>query len=107
MIVAGIHSMLALRTGIEELALSDDEAEKLARAAREVASFYAVLGTLSPEAAAWLNLGQTAAFIYGPRVVAGVLRKKNDAREAAEPEIVIPTAGMFHNPPGPQASVLQ
>lgn len=75
--------MLHSFTGIEELELEKQEAEKMAAALKGVADQYDVKPT--EKTLAWTNLITTSAMIYGTRVFAFRLRKKAE-KDAGPPK---------------------
>lgn len=81
------HEMLAALTGIPELLLSQEEAEKMGGAVHDVEVLYGELPYISPEVRAWTNLALTSVLIYWPRYV--VIRKR-EREEAARDIDVTP-----------------
>lgn len=77
------HEMLAALTGIPELLLSQEEAQKMGEAVHDVEVLYGELPYISPEVRAWTNLALTSVLIYWPRYV--VIRKRE--REEAKRDI--------------------
>src|SRR5258708_4631658 len=75
--------MLAALTGITELLLSQEEAQKMGEAVHDVEVLYGELPYISPEVRAWTNLALTSVLIYWPRYV--VIRKRE--REEAKRDI--------------------
>jgi hypothetical protein len=82
-IILTAHAGLASAINVPMLAISHDEAERLAKAIANVAELYD-LPVLSPEAQAWANLVVAAGSIYGPRVLAATMTKKTAAQPAPE-----------------------
>lgn len=76
---------------IPELALPQEEADKLASAIDRVNSFYDI-GLFSEKTAAWIHLVATAGSIYGPRFYAAAVRMK--AQKHAEQLAVRPDFGV-------------
>jgi hypothetical protein len=70
--------MCASFLSVEELAITEDEAKKLATAINAVAELYEI-GALGQKTAAWVNLTVTCGGIYGPRLVAHNLKRKRPA----------------------------
>lgn len=60
--------MLAVATGINELALTDVETNSLAKSVVELQKYYPM--HVSGKALAWTNLAMVAGSIYGTRAVA-------------------------------------
>ena len=75
-----VHLGLAKVTGIEEIALTAEESQKLGAAIARVQSFYPNT-VMSGEVMAWGGLIITAGTLYAPRYMAFKLRM---AKEAAE-----------------------
>lgn len=73
------HQMLAMHLKVEELALDETEAEKLATCINDVASHYDT-PLLDEKTWAWLHLGFAAATIYGPRIIV-ITGKKNQPKK--------------------------
>jgi len=71
-----VHNSASMLLKIEELALENEEAEKLSKAIEDLAKFYPV--AIDPKKLAWANLGITAAQIYGLRIMAYRLRMANE-----------------------------
>jgi hypothetical protein len=94
-LLLSIHLALGAVTKIEELKLDEDEAERLGKAvARVNEEFGGVI--LSPKQTAVINLLTCGCGIYGPRIMAFGLRKKNEAEAAKRgPQIIdaIPIVG--------------
>jgi hypothetical protein len=63
-----IHGMLAAATGIEQLALANEESQALAKSVANLQQFYPM--RVSAKALAWTNLAMVAGNIYGSRAVA-------------------------------------
>ena len=75
--------MLAKMAKVPELELDKAEANLLAQAAAKVAEHYDFLGgALSERTAAWLGLGQAAALVYGPRIIARRASSKKPVSDA-------------------------
>lgn len=79
--------MLANMSGVEELLLSNEEAEQLADAAKRVEALYRA-DWLSEEAAAWINLVMVAGSVYGPRYIA--IRARQRREESKGPITIEP-----------------
>ena len=67
-LLLSIHTMLALSTGLEELAIEPNEAHTLAEAAAELASYYKI--KLDGKNGAMLGMVMAIGAVYGPRAVA-------------------------------------
>lgn len=78
-ILYGIHDALATISKTPELKLSDDESNRIASAAADVAKHYNI--EADPKIIAWVGLGGTCIAIYGPRMYMISERK---AKEVAE-----------------------
>lgn len=65
-----------------ELLLDDAEAKQVSNAIGEVAKHYSV--NVDPKTLAWLNLGWAVSCVYGSRVVAIGMRKRNEAKAEKE-----------------------
>lgn len=81
-VLAFAHSSAALTLKLPALALSDEEARKLARAVAELAAQYEI--AVSARLMAWLQLLGVSAAIYGPRAVA-IMAAKSMTRAAPSP----------------------
>lgn len=82
----GLHVMLAGATGVEELAITDDEGASFMAAAGKVARHYSV--TTTQKTMDWIAFFGVAAAIYAPRVVALSRAKsatKKDDAPASQP----------------------
>lgn len=75
------HAFLASATGVDELAIETDDAEKLANATANVMRHYDV-SAVSPKAQDFINLAMVAGMVYGTRLGAWRLRKATERREA-------------------------
>lgn len=77
-VLFSIHGMLAASLSLPDLAISEAEANNLAKAVVEVQRHYPN-SVFSPKVAAWLNLGMIAGAMYGPRVynIRATLRQRN------------------------------
>lgn len=73
--IQGIHGMIALMTGLPEVAVSDMESKMLATAMSDMSREYGL--EVSGKTAATIQLVGTAAIIYMPRV--GAIKAKIDA----------------------------
>ena len=80
--ISTLHKLLAGLSQVPELQLAPQEADALAEALLEVAGTMQV--NISPRAAAWIGLGTTAAFIYGPRIPAIAARKRARKQQQAQ-----------------------
>lgn len=92
------HEMLAALTGIPELLLSQEEAQKMGEAVHDVEVLYGELPYISPEVRAWTNLALTSVLIYWPRYV--VIKKRG--QEEAKRDIDVtpirpPSSGVAPN----------
>jgi hypothetical protein len=72
------HVLMAALLGCEELLLTPEEAEKLAKSIARVEALYSPKW-LSEETKAWIGLATACGSIYGPRVMA-VYKRTRDAR---------------------------
>lgn len=72
--ILGIHTALAAITKIPEIALSEPEAETLAKAMANVAQYYPV--AIDAKTQAWMALVMTAGTMYAPRFIAYTVRTK-------------------------------
>lgn len=79
-LISGVHNLAAFATRTESLNLSDDEAEKLARALKNLQQYYPHVD-LPGVVLAWCGLGVACTQVYGSRIAAwGITRaKKPDA----------------------------
>lgn len=84
MILLSAHNMLAGLTKIPELQMDKAESDMLAKGIAGVAEHYETVA-MSPKTAAWVNLGQIAAMVYGPRIFAGMARKRASKPQRAAP----------------------
>jgi hypothetical protein len=75
--------MLAALCDVEELRLDPSEAARLSDAIREVQKHYAY--TMDPRKVALLNLGATAIGIYGSRVMAYALKRRQAGKLTVMP----------------------
>jgi hypothetical protein len=73
-ILLSVHMILANLTEIKELALTEDEAKKMADAIERVAMLYDV--SASEKTIAWTNLAMCFGGIYGTRAFAYNIRRK-------------------------------
>lgn len=76
-----MHGMAAAALNAPELMLDEKEAKQIATATAEVARHYNV--SVDPKTLAWMQFGWAVSCVYGPRVVAIVMRKKSE-KEAAK-----------------------
>ena len=74
------HDMLSALTGIPELLLAQEEADKMGDAIADVQSLYPDVGFISPEIAAWSRLAMVGVVVYWPRIV--LIRKRLKEEEA-------------------------
>lgn len=77
-----IHGMLAMATGVQQLALNETEAGTLAKAVCEVQQFYPT--HISAKSLAWANLIMVGGSIYGTRAVA--IWAESQAKQNAAPQ---------------------
>lgn len=80
--IFSIHQMGAMILATPELELDQAEADRLAKAAGEVAKHYAV--AVDPKKLAWANLIGTLGFLYVPRIIAARARHKRLAAAGAQ-----------------------
>lgn len=73
-----VHFMLAERTGIQQIKLTEQESLLLATKLSAVQSFYNV--NISPKTKAVIELSIAAATIYGPRVASYVIEQREAAK---------------------------
>jgi hypothetical protein len=87
-----MHAMAAGAFDTPELALDDDEAKQIANATAEVAKHYSV--NIDPKTLAWMNFGWAVSCVYGSRVVAITMRRRNEkeAAKKAKQNFASPTA---------------
>ena len=83
--LAGMHQMVAMMTGLPELAMSEEEGTMLADAIVNVAEQYDL--AIDGKTGAALQLAMTAAMIYGPRALA-IRARAQMAKQAAEQNVV-------------------
>lgn len=86
--LVGVHSLVAMITGIPEVQLHLQEAEQLASAISNVCDEYGL--SISGKTGAALQLAAAAAMIYGPRAL--VISSKIAAAKAAAARDVTPNA---------------
>lgn len=84
MILLSAHNMLAGMTKIPELAMDKGESDALAKGIANVAKHYDVVA-MSEKTAAWVNLGQIAAMVYGPRFYTAFSRRKENRPKRQTP----------------------
>lgn len=75
----GLHGMLAAVTRVEELELSQEEANKLAKATTMVARHYNV--EVAAKTTDWIHLAMVAGGVYAPRLMAARLRMSMERSE--------------------------
>ena len=75
----GGHAFVAFATGLEEIALDEDEAIKLSSASTELAAQYGV--EINPKTQAWLRFAGAVSKVYGTRAMAIFAREKEDKKE--------------------------
>jgi hypothetical protein len=79
----GVHKIAALFLKNPTVAISTDEAKKLALAVKNLSKHYNL--TISPVIMAWMQLAAVSATIYGPRIAINVAAKKQlKQKQAAE-----------------------
>jgi hypothetical protein len=86
-LLLSIHLALSIKLAAPEFELTPDEAERLAKAAQEVARHYPLIA--SPKAQAWAQLGLVAGMIYVPRGIAVWDRRRTESggiSDAARPQ---------------------
>lgn len=76
-----IHGMLAAVTGMDQLALTTDESDSLAKSVVTLQQFYPM--RVSAKAVAWTNFAMVAGNIYGSRAIAIYAEMKAKEKEAA------------------------
>ena len=77
-----IHGMLAAATGIEQLALANEESQALAKSVANLQQFYPM--RVSAKALAWTNFAMVAGNIYGSRAVSIYAEMKARDREQGQ-----------------------
>lgn len=78
--IGGFHTLLAIVTRAEELAVDEEEAIKLAEASALVARHYNV--EVAAKTTDWINLAIVAGSIYAPRIVAMRMRATENRQSA-------------------------
>lgn len=78
-ILMGIHSMAAAFLKVPELELDQVEAKALGDAVNKVQAEYKI-PILDPKTMAWINLLMVTGGVYGPRLAAHSIRKKNERK---------------------------
>lgn len=76
----GTHQLAAWLSSIDEVEISEEQAEKLAKALLTLQKFYPSVDVPAVYLA-WLNLASVAIKVYAPNVAAYKLRKSNEAHE--------------------------
>lgn len=76
-----VHMMLAERSGIKQLALTEEESKLLAVKIAQVQSVFHV--DVSPRTKAIVELGLVSATIYGPRVASYVIEQRSKPKTSA------------------------
>lgn len=76
MMLYSCHNMLAAMTQVEELQMTEDEANKIADAVAKVADQYEDVPGMSEKAAAWTNLTMVLGMAYVPRATSFAARMK-------------------------------
>lgn len=91
--LVGVHTIVAMVTGIPEMAIQPQEAESLARGITAVCDEYGL--SVDGKTGAALQLVAAAAMVYGPRAYAIYARGKatEKARAQAAPEQTAPQGG--------------
>lgn len=84
-ILFSAHAMLAGITRTPELALDQGEAKTIAEATSKVAELYDV--TADPKTIAWSNLIMTLGMVYGTRIVAINMRRKDERKKRAQSNV--------------------
>lgn len=90
----GLHAILAERTGVPELQMSDDEGKQFMLAAQNVMRHYSVETT--QKTLDWIALFGTAGGIYGTRFAAYQMRKNAEKAEK-NANILHPTFGIVNS----------
>lgn len=80
-ILLSSHMMLATALKNELWAITQPEAEMLARSFAEVSKHYDYLDGVSDKAIAWIGLGNAVAVVYGTRIMAARNMKKKEPPE--------------------------
>lgn len=75
----GIHAMLAMQTGVAELAISDDEGKAFTVSAQNVLRHYSVETT--QKTLDWIAFFGTAGAIYLPRIASVAMTRKANKPE--------------------------
>lgn len=78
-ILYSLHVMAAALTKVEELALTEQEAEQLAVAIARVNEVYGNV-VLPEKVVVWINLAMAMGTVYGPRFIAYNIRKKKEPK---------------------------
>jgi hypothetical protein len=91
--------MLALILKSPAMAITDDEAKRLALALKNLAQFYSI--TPNPQVMAWIQLLTVAASIYGPKLM--ILAAQQRAAKAAASNPVKAAGGTPVPSPAPMA----
>lgn len=81
MTLLGIHTMLASR--IQEMALTEDEAHRLAVSINNVAQYYPIY--VDPKMQAWMGLCMVAGSLYVPRAIAYAARMNTTPAQPEQP----------------------
>jgi hypothetical protein len=92
----GVHLMLAEATHQPHWAITDEEGETWMTAAGQVLRHYSVEAT--QKTLDWIAFAGITGGMYGPRIVATALQKREEARSRPG-KVVRPAA--FNRPPGP------
>ncbi len=93
----GIHTMLALQTGVEELAISPEEGDEFMTAAQRVMRHYSVETTQKTlDTVAFIGC---AVQIYGTRAAAFYVRTRRGPRDQAQHQTHQVAPGAAHAPP--------
>lgn len=77
-ILLSIHEMLAAFTQVEELSMSEQEAQSIAKHITRVTSLYDLRA--SNKAVAWTGLAMCLGKVYGPRIAAYHLRTSSEKK---------------------------
>lgn len=84
----GVHALLAAQTQTPELAITEDEGKAFTLAAQNVMRHYSVEAT--QQTLDWIALAGTCVAIYGTRVAAIQMRKRQERQQRRGAGTVVP-----------------
>lgn len=91
----GLHALLADRTNVPQIAITEDEGKQFMTAAQNVMRHYSVETT--QKTLDWIAFAGVGAGIYMPRLAAiGIERRNRPPRHASQPPQSRPQEGAAH-----------